>query len=122
MVLTEDDYLDYLARISRDYEYLLPTSTQEALAASTLLFLGYRLEDLDLKVILRGLLTNLDLERWGMLHVAVQLEDPVVEQAQVDEITRYFQKYFANARIDVYWGSTTQFVNELHAHWQEYRA
>lgn len=120
MVLTEDDYLDYLACISRDYEYLLPTSVNEALASTTLLFLGYRLEDLDLKVIMRGLLTNLDLERWGMLHVAVQIESSVVDEAVVEEVTRYFQKYFANSKIDVYWGSAQQFVDDLHARWQEY--
>ena len=120
MVLTEDDYLDYLSRISRDYEYLLPTSVNEALASTTLLFLGYRLEDLDLKVILRGLLTNLDLERWSMLHVAVQIESTGVDEAKVEEVTRYFQKYFAHSKIDVYWGSAQQFVDDLHARWQEY--
>jgi hypothetical protein len=120
MVLTEDDYLDYLARISRDHEYLLPTSVNEALASTTLLFLGYRLEDLDLKVLMRGLLTHLDLERWGMLHVAVQLEATEVDEAKQQEVIRYFQKYFADARIDVYWGSTQQFVADLHARWQEY--
>ena len=120
MVLTEDDYLDYLARISRDYEYLLPTSVNEALASTTLLFLGYRLQDLDLKVIMRGLLTNLDLERWGMLHVAVQIESSVADEAMVEEVTRYFQKYFAHSKIDVYWGNAQQFVDDLHARWQEY--
>lgn len=121
MVLTEDDYLDYLARISRDYEYLLPTSVQDALASTTLLFLGYRLEDLDLKVILRGLLSNLDLERWGMLHVAVQIEAETADQARQQEVTRFFQRYFANSKIDVYWGSTQQFIADLHARWQEYQ-
>jgi hypothetical protein len=120
MVLTEDDYLDYLARISRDHEYLLPTSVNEALASTTLLFLGYRLQDLDLKVIMRGLLTNLDLERWGMLHVAVQIESTVVDEQLVEEVTRYFQTYFADSKIDVYWGSAQQFVHDLHARWQEY--
>jgi hypothetical protein len=120
MVLTEDDYLDYLARISRDHEYLLPTSVNEALASTTLLFLGYRLQDLDLKVIMRGLLTNLDLERWGMLHVAVQIESSVVDEAMVEEVTRYFQKYFAHSKIDVYWGNAQQFVDDLHARWQEH--
>jgi hypothetical protein len=119
MVLTEDDYLDYLARISRDYEYLLPTDVNEALASTTLLFLGYRLGDLDLKVIMRGLLTHLDLERWGMLHVAVQIESSVVDESMLQEVTRYFQKYFANSKIDVYWGSAQQFVDDLHARWQE---
>ena len=121
MVLTEDDYLDYLARISRDFEYLLPTSVQDKLSSTTLLFLGYRLEDLDLKVIMRGLLTNLDLERWGMLHVAVQIESSVVDQAKLEEVTRYFQKYFSKSKIDVYWGSVHQFIADLHARWQEYR-
>jgi hypothetical protein len=121
MVLTEDDYLDYLARISRDHEYLLPTSVQRALASTSLLFLGYRLEDLGLKVILRGLLPNLDLERWGKLHVSVQIESSVVDQPKQEEVTRYFQKYFSKSKIDVYWGSAQQFVAELHAQWQEYK-
>jgi hypothetical protein len=120
LVLTEDDYLDYLARISRDHEYLLPTSVNEALASTTLLFLGYRLEDLDLRVLMRGLLTHLDLERWGMLHVAVQIEATEVDEAKQQEVIRYFQKYFGDSRIDVYWGSTQQFVADLHARWQEY--
>ncbi len=122
LVLTEDDHLDYLARIARDYEYLLPTSINAALASTTLLFLGYRLEDLNLKVIMRGLLTNLDLEKWGMLHVAVQLETPRTGAAQEQEVIRYFQKYFANARIDVYWGSSQQFMTDLYTRWQSFQA
>lgn len=121
IVLTEDDYLDYLTRISRDYEHLLPTSVQDRLASTTLLFLGYRLEDLDLKVIMRGLLTNLDLERWDMLHVAVQIESSIVDHAKQEEVTRYFQKYFSKSKIDVYWGSAQQFVADLYARWQEYK-
>jgi hypothetical protein len=120
MVLTEDDHLDYLAQISRDYEYLLPTGVQDRLASTTLLFLGYRLEDLDLKVIMRGLLTNLDLERWDMLHVAVQIESTGFGQAAQEEVVSYFQKYFSNSRIDVYWGSARQFMAELHSRWQEH--
>jgi hypothetical protein len=121
MVLTEDDYLDYLARISKDYEYLLPTDVYDAMASTTLLFLGYRLDDLDLKVILRGLLPNLDLQRWDMLHVAVQMESSAADQATQEEVTTYFEKYFAKSKIDVYWGSAQQFVADLHARWQEGR-
>jgi hypothetical protein len=120
MVLTQDDYLDYLARISRDYQYLIPTSVNARLASTTLLFLGYRLEDIDLKVIMRGLLANVDLRRWSMLHVAVQIETSEVDEAKHREVIRYFQKYFGNSQIDVYWGSAHQFVADLHARWQEY--
>jgi hypothetical protein len=120
MVITEDDHLDYLTLIARDHEYLLPSNVSAMLSESTLLFLGYRLQDLDLKVIMRGLLTNIDLTRWGKLHVAVQLDEECIDELKVQEVTRYFQKYFAESRIDVYWGSTQQFVSELHQRWQEY--
>jgi hypothetical protein len=121
MVITEDDHLDYLARISHDHEYFLPVSVNERLASTTLLFLGYRLEDLDLKIIMRGLLTHLDLQRWNMLHVAVQLESSQHEQAREKEVIDYFQKYFAHARIDIYWGNTLQFMSDLSARWKESR-
>jgi hypothetical protein len=121
MVVTEDDHLDYLARISHDHEHFLPVSVYERLASTTLLFLGYRLEDLDLKIIMRGLLTNLDLTRWGMLNVAVQLESSQRDEATEQDVIAYFQKYFSNARIDIYWGNTMQFMSDLSARWKEYR-
>jgi CHAT domain/SIR2-like domain len=121
MVVTEDDHLDYMARISHDYEYFLPVSANERLASTTLLFLGYRLEDLDFKIIMRGLLTHLDLQRWNMLHVAVQLEEGQRSEAGEKEVIDYFQKYFADARIEIYWGSTHQFMGDLWARWREYR-
>jgi hypothetical protein len=123
MVLTQDNYLDYLARISRDHEHLLPPSVQQALTRNTLLFLGYRLEELDLKVMTRGLLTQLDLKRWNRLRVAVQIEASPDKEDKQQEIVEYFRSYFAQAqgaRIDVYWGSTRQFIQDLHARWQAY--
>lgn len=121
LILTEDDYLDYLSIISRDYDYLLHTDIQAALAANTLLFLGYRLEDLDLKLIMRGLLTHLDLGKWDMPHVAVQIEGNTAEPEAEQEVIRFFERYFSNLRIDVYWGSTQQFMADLYARWQAYR-
>ena len=54
LVLTEDDYLDFLVAVSRDAE-LLPHQIQRALAGTSLLFVGYRLTDWDFRVIHRGL-------------------------------------------------------------------
>jgi hypothetical protein len=121
MVLTEDDHLDYMARMSHDYEYFLPASVNARLAQTTLLFLGYRLEDLDFKIIMRGLLTHLNLQAWNMLHVAVQLEVSQRDEAKETEMIGYFQRYFANARIEIYWGNTHQFMSDLWARWKEYR-
>jgi len=120
LVLTEDDYLDYLTALARNFEYLIPTNMQSILASKTLLFLGYKLDDMELRVIMRGILTLLDLKRWDRLHVAVQIDSTMVDQAKTEEVTRFFQKYFQQSKIDVYWGSTQQFIDELYTHWQEY--
>lgn len=119
LVLTEDDHLDYLTRISRDHELLLPTSVAAALARTTLLFLGYRLHGFDLKILLRGLLSHLDSDQWSRLHVAVQVDERQAEESSYEEIKRYLEAYFGDSRIDVYWGSSRQFIAELHARWLE---
>ena len=54
LVLTEDDYLDFLVAIARDPR-ILPHQIQRALAGTSLLFIGYRLADWDFRVIHRGL-------------------------------------------------------------------
>lgn len=117
MVLTEDDHLDFLSRIARDHEYMLTADVSRALTKSTLLFLGFRLTDLQMKVILRGLLANLDVEKWDRLNVAVQLDEAQPDEARVREVTTYFQKYFAKSNIDLFWGSVEQFVTELSDRW-----
>jgi hypothetical protein len=92
LVLTEDDHLDYLARISHDQEIFLPASVNALLAKNTLLFLGYRLEDLDLKVILRGLLAYLALAKYDRLQLAVQIEKDQQDASIQREVTDYFQQ------------------------------
>ncbi|HEX6861233.1 MAG TPA: SIR2 family protein, partial [Thermoanaerobaculia bacterium] len=119
LVLSEDDHLDYLARISRDHEYILPAGVAAALARTTLLLLGYHLHDLDLKILLRGLLSHLDATQWRRLHVAVQVDARADEQGAFEEVKRYLESYFGDSQIDVYWGSTRQFVADLHARWRE---
>jgi hypothetical protein len=34
----------------------------------------------------------------------------------------YLQRYLGQFRIEVYWGTPQQFVDELHAAWEEYRS
>ncbi len=119
MVISEDDHLDYLSRLSRHHEYVLPTGVSAALARTTLLFLGYHLHELDLKVLLRGLLSHLDSTQWRRLHVAVQVDARADEKGVSEEVQRYLEAYFGDSQIDVYWGSTQQFVADLHSHWRE---
>jgi len=115
LVLTEDDYLDFLVNISRDQK-LIPPSIQGALSSS-LLFIGYRLADWDFRVIFRGVIGSIENSLSG-LNVAVQLppEDSKIDPKKAQE---YLSKYFANTRIQVYWGTAKEFLAELKKRWEE---
>ncbi len=124
MVLTEDDHLDYLARISHDREVFLPPNVNALLAKNTLLFLGYRMENLDLKVLLRGLLTYLALDKYDRMQLAVQIEmtnpNPAAQKEITDYLQQSFRQYFSpKSDVKIYWGSARQFVAELMEHMRD---
>ena len=77
LVLTEDDYLDFLVNNARDGD-MLPHWIQRALSGTSLLFLGYRMADLSFRVLFRGFVTSRErsLRRMG---VTVQLPIPKLE-------------------------------------------
>jgi len=114
LVLTEDDYLDYLARVSRAEDNLLLARVSEALSHQALLFLGYRLRDLDLKILLRGFLEHLDHRAHKPLQLAVQIDPQEVREDGYDNARSYLEKYFGDCNIRLYWGNARQFVDELH--------
>ena len=77
LVLTEDDYLDFLVNNARDGK-ILPHWIERALSGTSLLFLGYRMADLSFRVLFRGFVTSRErsLQRMG---VTVQLPIPELE-------------------------------------------
>jgi SIR2-like domain len=113
IVLTEDDYLDFLVAVSRRQD-LLPPQIQRALANTSLLFLGYKLADADFRVLHRGLVatSHPGLRR---LSIAVQLPPTDTETART-----YLSRYFGAMSVLVYWGEASRFAAELHARWAAY--
>lgn len=111
LVLTEDDYLDFLVAISRD-EQLVPHEIQRALAGTSLLFVGYRLSDWDFRVIHRGLVMagEPSLRR---LSVTVQLP-------RSDPARTYLDAYFSAMKVRVFWGTADEFMTELRQRWEEF--
>jgi hypothetical protein len=120
MVLTEDDYLDFLVNVSKD-EDLLPPRIQEAMAGTSLLFLGYRLSDWNFRVLFRSVVGYLE-KSIARAHISVQLV-PLREghsEAQREKAQAYLQRYFGDLKIQVYWGTATSFAKELKDRWQQY--
>lgn len=124
MVPTEDDHLDYPARILHDQEIFLPANVNALPAKNTLLFLGIRLEDVNLKVILRGLLTYLALTKYDRMQVPAQIETNQHDASTQKEVTDYFQQCFRQyflpkLDLQVYWGSAHQFTADPTARMRE---
>jgi hypothetical protein len=111
-VLTESDYIAFLAEIGRR-KSVLPHQIDKALANASLIFLGYAFGDMDFRVILRGLVTAQDVASEG--GVTVQLDTD-------DEASRsYFEQYFDKMDLRVYWGTASDFAAELWSRWTERR-
>jgi len=91
MVLTEDDYLDFLVNISRDPS-LIPPRVQQALAGTSLLFIGYSLNDTNFRVVFRSLMeyTKRSVKKKS---VTVQIPD------KDRRVVEYLTQYFANSGI-----------------------
>lgn len=120
LVLTEDDYLDFLISISKD-QNLLPARIRKAMAGTTLLFLGYRIADWDFRVLFRGIVGYLE-KAVKRVHISVQIapEDEGISEAQQRKVQKYLEDYFANLDVRVYWGSCREFAAELRRRWEEY--
>jgi hypothetical protein len=120
LVLTEDDYLDFLVSISKDPD-LLPPRIQRALTGASLLFMGYKIADWDFRVLFRGVVEYLE-KSTTRSHVSVQLV-PVGDQAsetQKDKAQAYLDSYFRDLKIKVFWGTCREFAVELRRRWEAF--
>ncbi len=122
MVLTEDDYLDFLINISKN-QNIIPRQIEKALASTSLLFIGYRLRDLKFKILFRGLVTS-QARRFRRTNVAVQLAPPPPEAKNIapDGVRRYLKEYLDENDVRVYWGDSFEFIKELRQRWEDFNA
>ncbi len=109
LVLTEDDYLDFLVN-NNVWGTILPR-VQQALTQSSLVVLGFSLPAWDFRVLFRGLIKP----RPKMLaSVAIQLEENRQEK-------EYLQKYLRQVNFEVEWidpNNPHRFIHELHQGWR----
>jgi hypothetical protein len=116
VVITEDDYFDWLIGVTRDKE-LVPPRVKGAFAASSLMFLGFRLDEWDFRVLFRSIINQEGDKRKEHTHVAVQIDPEEGSTIEPDRARVYLEKYFQGSHITIYWGSTESFIKELHDAW-----
>lgn len=113
LVLTEDDYFDYLIGTASDQ--LMPCSVESALVDNSLLFLGFRLTDWSFRVLFRLIMSLPGRERLKQYsHVAVQVDPDLHSMADIEGAKVYLSEYFGQeANIAIYWGSASDFLLQL---------
>jgi len=122
LVLTEDDYLDFLKRMSENSN-LLPPRIQQAFTGASLLFLGYSISDWDFRVLFRSLVSSLAISQ-QRAHVSVQLAPggEALSGEQRTKMQQYLDRYFGQLHIRVYWGTCREFAIELRQRWDAFQA
>jgi len=119
VVLTEDNYFDYLIGVTRNKD-LIPSVVRSALVNSALLFLGFQLDDWQFRVLFRSIRAQQGGELLGRYpHIGVQLEPEEGRILEPVRARKYLESYFSSgASISLYWGRAEDFIKELQSRWQ----
>jgi hypothetical protein len=112
LVLTEDDYLEFLGRIAENPD-LLPARVRAALANSSCLFIGYRMADWNFRVIFQGLRRAMKQQ----LSFVVMPPPPGDSEAARRKAQDYLDRYYAALQMVIYWGTAREFCAELRRRW-----
>jgi hypothetical protein len=116
LVITEDDYFDYLIGMTRNKD-LIPACVLSALTSTALLFLGFRMDDWAFRVLFRVILQQEGsylLEDYS--HAAVQIEPEDDHITDAGRARRFLEQYFQSGNVSLFWGSSEDFLAELVRH------
>ncbi|PYC29726.1 hypothetical protein DMX08_29105 [Pseudomonas protegens] len=114
LVLTEDNYFEYLAKASSAHD-AMPPSVRCRVIDSPLLFAGFQPDAWEFRVLLRSLL---QMEGRDLLlkhnHFSVQMDPNSI--LDPGSARRYIDQYLnSKVKLQMYWGDVQAFVNELDA-------
>ena len=126
IVITEDEYFDFLAAVAKSGpgNPLIPRPVQEAIADTSLLFLGFGLQDWDFRILLRSVMKREAAPRRGQRtkHVAAELDVPTEGVASPEGVRDYIVTYFKDNEpsIEIEWATVDEFSAGLARAWEEY--
>lgn len=120
MVLTEKDYFDFIINLNKEEERkMLPNFIRQEIPWSSLLFLGYKLQDINFRTIFQGALSLLERNR-SATSVAVQIPpnmDNDKKKVVLNYLNQYTKKIF---EVYAYWGNITDFVTDFRQRWEKF--
>jgi hypothetical protein len=115
IVLTERDYLRFLASMGR---IKLPYQVERALERTACLFIGYRLADWNFRVLFEGLAAR-SYKDFYTRSIAV-LKPPGGDDERAQRKRHYLDQYYGNLGVPVCWGTAREFAAELRERWNNF--
>jgi hypothetical protein len=116
LVYSEDRFFDYLIGVTLN-KSLIPSAVRAALSSTSLLFLGFQMDDWEFRVFFRFLMAQEGREMLKFFsHAAAQIEPEEDRIIDVKRARRYLEEYFEGENIEIYWGSTQEFLGSLRQH------
>jgi CHAT domain/SIR2-like domain len=114
LVLTEDNYFDYLIGATTNKKNI-PTPVTSALTDHALLFVGFQMDDWDFRVLFRSIVSRQGRMYQQMYYrsVGVQVAPEEGRFLASDAARKYLDTYFGTDKISLYWGSAEDFTREL---------
>jgi hypothetical protein len=123
LVLSEDDYINFLISMVEDTNTLnplVPLNLHRALSESHLIFLGYRLQDWDFRVLFRFIL-NFRKDEFSPRGMVIQLKPGRKSNEDMEKSIAYLKQYFDRKKFDTEWDNAESFIQKLWDGWQAYR-
>lgn len=119
VVLTEDDYFDFLIGISADSRAIrIPEVVRANLTNCGLLLLGFRPDEWDFRVLFRSIMQLPGAKRRRKYtNVSVQIDPEEGTATQAQKARKYLEKYFGESRMTVFWGRSDDFLRDLGRLW-----
>jgi hypothetical protein len=117
VVLTQDDYFDYLIDVKKSNE-IIPKVVGKRLVDTALLFLGFQMSDWDFRIFFRSIMRQGGsgrLKRFA--HVAVQIDPEQHRLIDPARAKRYLEKYFLD--FSIFWGTAEDFLSQLQRQMKE---
>jgi hypothetical protein len=115
IVLSEDDYFAWMTAWIRN-AHLIPDAVRAALTTRSLMFLGYRLDDWEFRVLSQSIKSFPGSSKLGsFVHVGVQLSPEDNEDIEPEAAQDYLESSFSREkmRLNIYWGESHQFLTEV---------
>jgi len=116
IVYSEDRFFDYLIGVTLN-KSLIPSAVRAALNSTSLMFLSFQMDDLEFRVFFRFLLAQEGREMLKFYsHVAAQIEPEEDRILDVKRARKYLEDYYDTENIEIFWGSTKEFLQSLWSH------